>query len=175
MQKIAWMPLLVCFALFSCAVAVSDSGSGPLKVDFGDELSHEYRDIVLQASSMELVAVEPDWPTEQSRADTTTVHGYTVRGRATIDKRALRLELLAALGAGARENNGRVAACFNPRHVLIAEHGGKTCELIICFECLTFQVWNGTERIETVDLSQTPQKTFDRIFQDAGLSIANGH
>jgi hypothetical protein len=158
------------FLIGSCSV--SDSGSGPLHADFGDELSQEFRDILFQASSIEIVALNPDWPTEETRNDPSTLHGYTVRGRSTISDRDLRLELLEALGAGARENNGMVAACFNPRHALIAEYEGKLCEIIICFECLTFQVWDGSERIETVDLSETPRTTFDHIFIDAGLSLA---
>lgn len=163
--------LLLAGALVASCSA-SDTGSGTLQVDFGDELAQEFRDILFNADSLELVATNPDWPTKETEADPATLHGYTVRGRAEIKDRALRLELLTALGAGARENNGMVAACFNPRHALIAKHNGKTCELIICFECLTFQVWDGKERKETVDLSETPRATFDRIFTDAGLSIA---
>lgn len=170
MNRILLLPLCAILHLVSCSA--SDPGAGPLYADFGDELRQEYRDILFQASSMELVAVDPDWPTKESRLDPTTLHGYTVRGRAEVTDRDLRLELLQSLAAGARENDGMVAACFNPRHALIAEHEGKICEIIICFDCLTFQVWDGTERVETVDLSETPRATFDRIFEGAGLSIA---
>ena len=161
-------------ALASCST-VSDPGSGPLAVDFGDELAQQHRDVLFGATSLELVAVDPDWPTEESRADPSTLHGYGVRGRATITDRDLRLELLTALADGARENDGMVAACFNPRHAILAELDGKTCELIICFECLTFQVWDGTERVEVVDLSETPRATFDRIYTAEGLTIAPDH
>ena len=159
-------------SLLLAACSAPDPGEGPLVVDFGDELAQEHRDVLFAAAELELVAVDPAWPTDESRADPTTLHGYGVRGRATVTDRDTRLELLEALGAAARENDGMVAACFNPRHAIIAHHGGKTAELIICFECLTFQVWDGIERVETVDLSETPRSLFDRIFGEHGLSIA---
>ena len=169
-----FVALLAAGALALGACSAPDPGEGPLVVDFGDELAQESRDVLFAASELELVAVDPDWPTDESRADPTTLQGYNVRGRAMVSDRAVRLELLEALGAAARENDGIVAACFNPRHALIAEHEGRTVEVIICFECLTFQVWDGTERIETVDLSDTPRPLFDRIFEDHGLTIAPG-
>jgi hypothetical protein len=172
MLKFGVLAMFLCLSFCSCAV--SDPGRGPLQVDFGDELSQEFRDILFQASSLELVSINPAWPTKETRADPANLHGYTVRGRTRVESREVRLELLKALGKGARENNGMVAACFNPRHVLVGEFEGRTCEVIICFECLTFQVWNGTEKVESVDLSQSPRKTFDRIFTEAGLSIAPG-
>lgn len=167
--------LLLLLYVSSASCSSPDSGSGPLQVDFGDEVSQESRDILFQATSFELVAVNPDWPTEETRQDPSTLHGYTVRGRATIEDRQTRLDLLSALAQGARENDSMVAACFNPRHALIAQSGGKTCEILICFECLTFQIWDGTTRIETVDLSETPCRTFDRIFAEAGLSVDPHH
>ncbi|MGB0952641.1 MAG: hypothetical protein ACPG31_05415 [Planctomycetota bacterium] len=170
------LSLLVLLTLPLGACSVSDSGSGPLYADFGEDLAEEYRQILFQATSLELVAIDPDWPTEESRADTSTLHGYNVRGRKTITDRAKRLELLTSLADGARENTTMAAACFNPRHALIAEHGGKVCEVIICFECLTFQVWDGTKRVDSVLVSESPRPTFDRIFGAEGLSIApRGH
>lgn len=162
--------LLLGLSLASCSAP--DPGTGPIQADFGDEFPQEFLDVLLQDESLELVAIDPDWPTKESLADPTTLHGYSVRGRAVLDSRPLRQELLGSLGDAARENDGMVAACFNPRHALIAEAQGKTCEVIICFECLTFQIFDGEEYVETVDLSETPRRTFDRIFTDAGLSIA---
>lgn len=161
-----------CTLLAACSSSDPAPETGPLQVDFGSELKQEFRDILLQATEFEIVALNPDWPTKESLADPETLHGYTVRGQATIRDRELRQELLDALGHGMRENDGMVAACFNPRHAIIAKHGDETCEVIICFECLTFQVWDGSEKIETVDLSETPRTTFDRVYTAAGLSIA---
>jgi hypothetical protein len=152
-----------------------DPGQGPLQVDFGKEVSQQYRDILFQAESLEIVALNPDWPTEESRQDPTTLHGYGVRGRAVLEERSLRLELLAALARGTRENDTMAAACFNPRHAIIAESNGQVCEVIICFECLTFQIWDGTTQVEGAHLSETPCRTFDRIFADAGLSVDPHH
>ena len=162
--------LICCGLLASCQTP--DPGVGPLQVDFDGELSAEMGHILFSDTSLELIAVNPDWPTKESKADPSTLHGYTVRGRAMLEGREVRLELLNALAAGARENNGMSAACFNPRHAIVAEVDGKICELIICFECLACQVWDGTERVANIDISETPRATFDRIYSAAGLSIA---
>lgn len=168
-----WHLLILLLALpTAVSCSVSESGNEPLYADFGKELQQVHREILFGAKEWEIVAVNPDWPTEESRADPSTVHGYTVRGRAKITDRATRLELLTALAAGARENDGMVAACFNPRHVIRAEMEGSWCELIICFECFSCQVWDGAERVDFFDLSETPKATFDRIYGEAGLSIA---
>ncbi|PCJ53395.1 MAG: hypothetical protein COA70_08845 [Planctomycetota bacterium] len=164
-------PLLLAFLLFA-SCQNQDSGTDEIQVDFSGELAAEYREILLADTSLELVAINPDWPTKESRMDPASLHGYSVRGRAKLMDRELRLELLQALAQGAKENNGMSAACFNPRHVIVAENDGKTCELIICFECLACQVWDGNERVGYMDISETPRATFDRIFADAGLSIA---
>ena len=162
--------LAVCFCLVSCQSP--DSGDAQLQVDFGGELAAELIDVLLADESLEIVAIDPDWPTTESKKDPASLHGYAVRGRAQLMDRQLRQELLQALAQGARENDGMSAACFNPRHVIIAESNGKTCELIICFECLACQVWDGNVRVTQIDISETPRATFDRIFTDAGLSIA---
>jgi len=159
--------------LASCSTP--DSGQGPIHVDFGEDISQEYRDILFQAESLEIVALDPDWPTEESRKDPSTMHGYGVRGRAVLKDRGLRLELLSALAKGAKENDDMAAACFNPRHAIIAQSNGKLCEIIICFECLTFQIWDGTTRVENGLISETPCRTFDQIFADAGLSVDPHH
>jgi len=176
MPKSALLTLLAIPALsWMASCSTPDPGQGPLQVDFGEEVSQKYRDILFQAESLEIIALDPDWPTEESRQDPTTLHGYGVRGRAVLEERSLRLEFLSALAQGAKENDGMVAACFNPRHAIIAESNGQICEIIICFECLTFQIWDGTTRVENADLSETPCRTFDRIFADAGLSVDPHH
>ncbi|MCB9911347.1 MAG: hypothetical protein H6829_13875 [Planctomycetes bacterium] len=149
-----------------------DTGQGPLAVDFPEEFPIACQDVLRGAAELELVAINPDWPTEASREDPATMHGYTVRGRATLTDRAQRLELLSALAAGARENDGTVAACFDPRHALRAEYQGQTYELIVCFECLSFQIWNDQGHVANGDISETPREVFDRIYAAQGLSLA---
>lgn len=169
----SFIAVLALACLASCSTP--DPEPGPLQVDFGEEVSQQYRDILFQAESLEIVALNPDWPTEESRQDPMTLHGYGVRGRAVLEERSLRLELLSALAQGTRENDTMAANCFNPRHAIIAESNGQVCEIIICFECLTFQIWDGTTLVEGAHLSETPCRTFDRIFADAGLSVDPHH
>ncbi len=173
-------PLSVALVLFVAAACSTpdpvqgDPGDGPLEILFGAEVQPEWQKILTQADRLELVAVAPDWPSEESRADPTTLHGYQVLGRAWLTDRDARLELLGAFAKGDAENDDLVAACFNPRHVVRAEFEGRWCELIICFECLSYQVWDGRERWGRGLITEAPKVVFNRIYQEAGLSVAPG-
>jgi hypothetical protein len=49
--------------------------------------------------------------------------------------------LADALRLGAEDNFGIAAGCFNPRHGLRLKGGGKSVDLVICFECLQVEVF----------------------------------
>lgn len=152
--------------------ARNDSGEGPLQVRFGEEIPAGFASVFLHADEIELIAIDPDWPTKESLADPKNLHGYNIRGRAKLADRQKRLELLAEFSRGAMENDGVVAACFNPRHVLRAQHEGRTCDIIICFECLSFKMVDESGHVANGDIAESPAPYFNRVFAEAGLSVA---
>ncbi|MEZ6020662.1 MAG: hypothetical protein R3F17_11320 [Planctomycetota bacterium] len=127
---------------------------------------------LVNARTLELFALDPAWPTEESRADPNTFHGYGVRGHAPLADPAQVADLLRAFAKGARENDEMAAACFDPRHGIRAEWNGATYDWIICFECMTYQIWSGADHLDNQLLSESPRGTFDRIYQGLGLTIA---
>src|SRR5262249_56401493 len=66
-------------------------------------------------------------------------HGWKVLGSTTVKDAETVKKLAAAFKKGVEENNGIVAACFNPRHGIRLTHDGKTVDLVICFECFSVQ------------------------------------
>lgn len=65
-----------------------------------------------------------------------------------------------------------VAACFNPRHGLRAVHAGHTVDLVICFECLTLEVFADGAHVQWGDLARTQEAEFSALYEAAGLAIA---
>src|SRR5262249_13241443 len=97
-------------------------------------------------------------------------HGWKVLGKTAVKEKADRGKLVEALEKGIKENDGTVAACFNPRHGIRVAKGDKTIDLVICFECFSLEVWKGEER-SSVLTTGSPQKAFDKVLTDAKVPL----
>jgi hypothetical protein len=73
---------------------------------------------------------------DESIQSETVFHGYDILGRADISDADERRALVRALARSARESDGSIGACFNPRHGLHVEQSGCSVDFVICFECL---------------------------------------
>ena len=132
-------------------------------------LPSELAEVLREAAAWTIYALEPamEEPIEDG------FHGYPVRGQATINSRSDRAQLSHALAQGIAGNQDMIAKCFLPRHGIRAESGDRVCDLVICFECLQIKVHdNGEARTEQVLTTSGPQRIFDRIYRNEGLSIA---
>lgn len=99
-------------------------------------------------------------------------HRWGVLGRTTVADPATRKRLNDALRAGARENDGTVAGCFNPRHGIRAVKGEKWVDLVICFECMSVQVYEDGKQTRGFLVTESPQKVFDEVLKKAGVPLA---
>src|SRR5262249_6529154 len=104
-----------------------------------DRLPAQVAAVLDKAEKVELLSLVPEEREEERKRD---FHGYPVLGKTTLKKED-RQKVLNALKKGIADSDGRVATCFNPRHGIRASHGGKTVELLICFECLQVDVYAG--------------------------------
>lgn len=130
------------------------------------------------ATRIEIFALDPmhealygtDSPESES------LHGYRILGRAVLEDPAKCAELGGLIRRGIRESDGRVAACFNPRHGLRIERDSRELELVICFECLSMHAYGealGTPGDNASALtSDSVEREVSRIFESAGLTIA---
>lgn len=116
-------------------------------------------------------AMSPPDPTKKSEPPKKKFHDYVILGSVEIRDGKEREELLRALYKGIADSEGRVAACFNPRHGISATLAGETVDLVICFECLSIQTYakNGKGVLTT----GSPLPTFNGALRRAGLPIAN--
>jgi hypothetical protein len=120
--------------------------------------------VLEQADQFELLALNPV-PTKSDRA----FHGYAVLGAARISQTDTRRRLISALRQSMRESHGTLAACFNPRHGIRATRNGKQADLVICFQCLSFRLYDDSER--TFLITDTPRTLFDEVLKSSGVSI----
>jgi hypothetical protein len=120
------------------------------------------------AKSFDLYSIEP-----HARKDAKeTLQKYPVLGKTTVADAATRKALIDALEKGIAGNEGEVAGCFNPRHAIRVVHGGKTYDLIICFECLQISIFVNDGRGKAVLTTEEPKAAFDEVLNAANVPLA---
>jgi hypothetical protein len=98
-------------------------------------------------------------------------YGWQVLGKTEVKGEAERKRLADALQSGAEDNHGAVEKCFIPRHGVRLKGGGKTVDLVICFECLQVEVFVDGKREKGFLTSGEPQQAFDATLKTAGVPL----
>ena len=137
--------------------------------------SNEVPPFVLQtlqgSGTYELLSLDPNGlGKDQMSPD--AFHGFRVLGRTTVTDKETRQALNDALQLGAKENQGAVAACFNPRHGLHVISRGQVVDLVICFECAQVQAYNGGGERNNFLVAASPQPVFDEVLTAAKVPLA---
>jgi hypothetical protein len=118
-----------------------------------------------QADTFELLSLNPRLAEDE-------FHNRRVLGRTAVTNPSTRARLAEALRNGARESDGSVMACFNPRHGIRATRAGRVTDLVICFECRQVHVYRDGKRAGSFLTTASPQAAFDRVLRDAGVPLA---
>jgi hypothetical protein len=71
-------------------------------------------------------------------------HGYPVLGRVALEGEEARA-LVSGFYQSARDG-GPYLLCFMPHHALHAERDGRVVDLVLCFHCLQYRLYDGGER-----------------------------
>ena len=154
----------------SLALAASCAGDSPNRLPAAAERALRNPD------AMELFALDPVLPNTPGSTPGAEFHDYTILGRAAVSDAAQRAEVAELVLRGIRESDGRVAACFDPRHGVRVEQGGHVLELVICYECLSLAAYGDllgagvARRSALTSASVGPELT--KVFERAGLRIA---
>lgn len=163
---------LLLFGQFALAFCGQQSESGGLKEyapspdllrPLRNELPAAAVTVLEQADQLELLALHPRFEAQPTGK---TFHGYRILNKTIVKDAKTRQMLIASLLQGIRENQGAIAACFNPRHGIHAIHKGKRADLVICFECLQVQLFGDTTGEFLI--SRSPQPVFDGVLQSGG-------
>jgi hypothetical protein len=127
-----------------------------------------------QAETFDLYSLDPEQKTGKDGKVIEVkdgFHGWQVLGKTGVKGEAERKRLADALRLGAEDNFGMAAACFIPRHGLRLKGGGKTVDLVICFQCLQVQVFVDGERTKGFLTTGEPQKEFDTTLKAASVKL----
>ena len=130
------------------------------------KLPEDVQIIFEKAEQLELFSLEPMASKEKN-----SFHGYKTLGKTVVKDADVRKKIVAAVKRGVAESDG-VAGCFHPRHGLRATHDDKTVDLVICFECLSIQVFVGDKAVTFVWTTGSPQKVLDKVLRDAKIPLA---
>jgi hypothetical protein len=98
-------------------------------------------------------------------------HDHLVLGRTEIKNPKRKGELLAALYRGVEKYRGFGAACFDPRHGIVAAAGTNRVELLICFECEQGAEF-GDSGQRWFLIGKEPRELFNRTLQESGVPVA---
>jgi hypothetical protein len=98
-------------------------------------------------------------------------HGWRVLGKTEVKAAGDRKKLADALRLGAEDNFGMAAACFIPRHGVRLTADKQTVDLVICFQCLSVQVYIDGKKAEGFLVTSDPQSAFDAVLKAAGVKL----
>jgi hypothetical protein len=97
-----------------------------------NEIPSPAKSILENANRLELLSLDPHHRSEDSAG---YFYGYPVLRTVVVTSPDTRKALVSAFERAVEASDGRVAACFNPRHGLRASKGTNHEDFVICFEC----------------------------------------
>lgn len=122
------------------------------------------------ATTFELFSLEPG--DGENEPDSSNFHGWKILGSLKITDNDMRSRILNAFEAGIAENDGSVAACFDPRHGIRVTHQEEQHDFVICFRCHSGEWYTNDKMSEVFLLTDSPQPIFDRTLKEASVTLA---
>lgn len=98
-------------------------------------------------------------------------HGYPVLGKIVFTDAEKCNAVVGTLNEGLAQSDGKIAACFWPRHGMRAEKKGRTIDYVICFECSQVRASEGSSMISK-PFSREWQPVLDKYLREAGITLA---
>jgi hypothetical protein len=118
------------------------------------------------ADAFQVLALDPYPGGEAPPPGVESFHGYQVLAKGDVADPKARERIVDLVNAGVRKG-GTQAKCFNPRHGVHAVRGGRSVDLVICYECSALEVVEDghATTIPTGDV----QADLDAAFRAAGV------
>ena len=145
---------------------------GP-RFPFDNSLPAEAKKGLAKAETIELFLLDPRRkPTDKDAAkQKDRFCGWGVQSSVKVTDKGKRKELVASIEkavADSRATEQRM--CFYPHHGLRAVGGGKTVEMIICFQCRRIQVYVD-EALRTVATTRDPEDILDKLLEGKKVPV----
>lgn len=144
----------------------------PTEAQFRERLPGHSRAIFENASSLTLYALSPLEGGYDLRANDkfTPFHDHQILGHTMLSGRkadALRASFHDGLSFAYLSSG-----CFSPRHGIRATHNGQTLDLLICFSCSKYKMWQNGKPLDYYQaIGYTPHDTFNRFLTDANVPL----
>jgi hypothetical protein len=149
------------FVVIAACLTAGPAGSA----DKDNKLPESVLKVLQNATEFELYSI--DFAHEDKGK--TGFHDLKSVGKTTVKDADTRKKLVAEFVKGL-EGEITPARCFNPRHGIRATHDGKTVDLVICFECAQFKLYEGKDgEPKTLLIGKGPEPAFDKVLKDAGV------
>jgi hypothetical protein len=118
--------------------------------------------------SKELGNLSPD----QEKAE--KLHGYRLLGKTEITDGTVRRKVVTAVKEAIKNAPPNPAKCFDPRHVLRITKAGKTIDLVICFACKQYEIFQPDSEVhgQAKTIAADAQPALDQVLTDAGVPLA---
>ena|SRR6267143_4083276 len=124
--------------------------------------------ILERADHFDLLSLDPHPQWEAAEGD---FHRYKVLGTPIINDAETHKKIVSAFKRAVAENQGMVAACFNPRHGIRVTRNEKQADFVICFECAQVQVFG--EVHDSFLIASSARGLFDSVIRSSGIHLAD--
>jgi hypothetical protein len=149
----------------ACAPPSPEHGTGEVDNSsryFKNKIPATAATILEESDGFELLSLNPN---HQQKAANGDFPGYRVLGKVVVTDTETRKRLVSAFQRGVAENQGMVAACFNPRHGIRVTRNGRRADFVICFECAQVQLYGDVQAAFLI--SSSPKALFDSVLRSA--------
>jgi hypothetical protein len=101
------------------------------------------------------------------------LYGWPVLGEVRIADRDLRRRVVRAVKKDLTSTPREQLLCFRPRHMLRVVEGGRTIDVLICFQCGNHEVYvDGKPPSSTDSSDKSSQELLNKILTEAGVPLS---
>lgn len=140
------------------------------------------REVLEKAEALELLSLDLPPPMgadkEKERAKPGAkdrIQGWKMLGSTKVTSQEAKAELLKKIHHGVdipdKSAQFIMALCFWPRHAIRGKAGGKTAELVICFECYRVRCYLDGEFVKELATWPKPQEHLDGLLKAAKVPL----
>ena len=84
-------------------------------------------------------------------------HGFPILGQTKGPVTDNLKTVISTLDEAGRHWGGAIAACFNPRHGIRVTTDGVVYDMVICYECMSAEIYRGNDRIGAIYFATDPR------------------
>jgi hypothetical protein len=161
------------FLVVGVALVASVASDGQQQRPQENRLPDDVQAVISRSQRLELLSLDPKQLAAANVTDDARnlFHGWRVLGRTPVDDPNARRQVIDALNRSIQENKGLAAACFVPRHGLRASAGGRTVDLVICFQCFQIRYYDGQAQGGVLTTASS-RALLNRLLRQANVPLA---